>query len=258
MRSHKVDLPRDLDKAYILPISDIHPGSPEFNEREFAKLIEWVKNTPGCYVILNGDFIDAAVKNSKGDIYGATMPPGEELKYVADKLSPIADRILAVNVGNHEERIYRQDGVDMAELLADKLGAFYSREGVILFIRIGKKLVRTSHSQDPVVYTFYVTHGSGGGKRPGSHANNLEWLAMTVYADCFITGHNHRPLAMKSDFFLPDPRRGKVEQVTRTFVATGSFMRYGGYAQRGGYVPGTQEMPLIEINGREKEVRVIL
>lgn len=244
----------------LISISDIHPGSRQFDVASFRKWIDWLQREPHRFAVLNGDLIDAATKNSKGDLYGATMPPGEEAKWVCKELEPVKDKLLAVNTGNHEERIYWQDGVDMAEWIADKLGVPYSCEGTLLKLSFGKrKFTATNHHQGPIIYTAYVTHGSTASRRPGGKANRLEELGQIVVADVYIVGHTHQPICFANEVLIPDVRTEKIVPVTRYFVNSGAFMRYGGYGERHGYAPSPPgAVPIVQLSGREKSVQVVL
>lgn len=250
---HAVTLDGDLRRVFLVPVSDVHLGAPGFDEKGFRRLVEWIAGTPEAYCVLNGDLFEAATKTSLGDVYTTKMNPGEELKWLRSALGPIKNKVLCVNIGNHEERVCRQDGVDLAETLAYELGAFYSREGCLLKLAFGRR-----HNGKPVVYTLYITHGFGSGKQPGSKLNNLQRLALSVMADVYIIGHGHSETVFKDRWFVPDTRNNKIEERQRVFVQTGSFLNWQGYAERQGYVPGSQEMPIIELDGVEKGIRVVV
>ena len=63
----------------------------------------------------------------------------------------------------------------------------YSPTTALLFIRFGKNGNRTPHR--PWLYTAYVTHGSGGGRKEGGKVNRLADLASIVDADIYIHAH---------------------------------------------------------------------
>lgn len=253
MKFHSVNL-GDVEQIYLVPVSDIHPEASSFNEKAFRKLLAWIQDTPNAYCVLGGDLFECATKTSKGDVYSARMTTGEALKYMRTALTPIKDRILASVTGNHEERIYKQDGLDLGEVLASELGFFYAGEGCLLKVQVGRR----PNNGKPQVYSVYLTHGNGGGKRPGSKLNNMEMLALSVVADLYLVGHGHAEMSFKNRYFMPDLRNNKVEERYRTFVQAGSFQEWGGYAERYGYVPGSQEMPLITLSGTSKEVKVTI
>lgn len=59
----------------IIPISDVHWGSPECMEQEFISFINTVKETPNVYLVLGGDLIENGTRSSVGDsVFRQTMP----------------------------------------------------------------------------------------------------------------------------------------------------------------------------------------
>ena len=50
------------------------------------------------------------------------MPPMEAIEYIIDIISPIKEKVLMINQGNHEARTYRTEGIDISSLVASQLG----------------------------------------------------------------------------------------------------------------------------------------
>lgn len=97
----------------------------------------------------------------------------EQIRLAADLLRPIAKRIIAADTGNHENRTYKTDGIDMMRLLCRELGVEnrYAPEGVLCFLRFGDKLPAErsgERKKQPYIYTIYATHGTGGGRKEGA------------------------------------------------------------------------------------------
>lgn len=88
----------------IIPIADVHLGSPECMEQDFISFIDTVANTPNTYLILGGDLIDNGTRSSVSDIFKATMSPSQQKREMANILSKVKDRILCFVPGNHERR----------------------------------------------------------------------------------------------------------------------------------------------------------
>ena len=55
----------------ILPLADLHMGDINCDFKRVMEWIDYVKNTPDAFCILNGDLMDAAIKSSivDADIY---------------------------------------------------------------------------------------------------------------------------------------------------------------------------------------------
>ena len=139
MKAIRCDLPY-AETIEIHPIADLHLGDPHSDYKAIVERIEHIKNTDNAYCILDGDLMDAAIASSIGDTYGASLQPMEQLKQCVKLFEPIKDKILAVLPGNHEHRIYKQDGLDITALMCSQLGIEkrYSNTTALLFIRFGK------------------------------------------------------------------------------------------------------------------------
>ena len=186
----------------VHPMADLHIGDSQCDHKLIKERIEYIKNTPNAYCVLDGDLMDTAIATSIGDTYAATLQPMEQLQRCVEIFEPIKDKILAVLSGNHENRVYKSDGIDITELMCRQLGISerYSPTTALLFIRIGNKRDSHNHRRSEL-YTAYVTHGSGGGRKEGGKVNRLADLACIVDADCYIHAHTHLPLIFKEAYF---------------------------------------------------------
>ncbi len=243
----------NLDYAYIIPIADLHIGEELFAEKKFIKLRDWILNTDNAYAVLVGDLLNCATKNSKSDIYGERMNPGEAIKHADKLLSPIKHRILGSCWGNHERRVYRESGVDISEVLADKLGIPYGREGVLYNIKFDRY---PQLRQGKINYTIYTNHGTGGGRTKSSKVAAVARLSDLVLADCYVSAHTHLGNGNKDTYIIPDTRNGKLDFITMTYVSAGSYLEWGGYAEDGSFPPGKIGTSRIRCDGRRKDLHV--
>jgi hypothetical protein len=198
--------------------------------------------------------MDAAIASSIGDTYGASLQPMEQLKQCVKLFEPIKDKILAVLPGNHEHRIYKQDGLDITALMCSQLGIEkrYSNTTALLFIRFGKSNGK-KHNR-PQLYTMYVTHGSGGGRKEGGKVNRLADLASIVDADIYIHAHTHLPLVFRESFFRVSGGNSSVAEVEKLFVNCSAALTFGGYGDKQGYKPASTTSPVIYLNGTEHKM----
>ena len=254
MKAIRCDLPY-AETIEIHPMADLHLGDPHSDYRAIVERIEHIKNTDNAYCILDGDLMDAAIASSIGDTYGASLQPMEQLKQCVKLFDPIKHKILAVLPGNHEHRIYKQDGLDITALMCSQLGIEdkYSNTTALLFIRFGKGNTHRHHGR-PMLYTMYVTHGSGGGRKEGGKINRLADLASIVDADIYIHAHTHLPLVFRESFFRVSGSNSSVAQVEKLFVNTSSALSFGGYGDRQGYKPSSTTAPTIYLNGTEHKM----
>lgn len=247
-----IELPKDLDPIYIIPFSDLHLGDPRSDIEKFFKYREWMLEHPNAYAILNGDIMNTATKNSKSDIYEDTLNPKQQLELAEKIFTPIKDRILVVNDGNHERRVSKESSVSTSEVLASRLGVRYGGEGCLLYLRVGTK----PKNGKPLVYTLYATHGFGGGKKPGGKINNLQSLSTILLADIYIMSHVHLMSTFQDVYYLPDTRTKKMNEVKRTYISSGAYLKWGGYAECGGFAPAKIGSPRIRLNCTKKDVHV--
>lgn len=254
MRVIKCDLPY-ADKIEIHPMADLHIGDAHCDYKGILERLEYIKNTPNAYVILDGDLMDTAIANSVGDTYGATLQPMEQLKACVKLFEPIKDKILAVLTGNHESRVYRTDGLDITQLMCSQLGLQdrYSPTTALMFVRFGMS-TRYESKNRRQLYTIYVTHGSGGGRKEGGKVNRLADLACIVDADCYVMGHTHLPVIMKESFYRVSSGNSSVALVDKLFVNTAASLDYGGYGDTQGFKPASKQAPVIYLDGHKRNM----
>lgn len=225
----------------ILPLADLHIGSPECRGYHARELLEYVRDNPNTYTVLLGDLMDAALRDSVSDIYGAKLNPGEEIRMIADLLRPLAEanKILGAIDGNHERRVSKQVGISPTQMICDILGIphLYSPDNLLITLYCPE-----------TTYTIYGTHGSGGGKVAGSKMNSLVGLAKIIDADIYVAGHTHQPIVSKQAYNAYDPKTGKTRIKQQLFVNTASCLKYGGYGEIAGYSPTSCTYPEIWID----------
>lgn len=250
MKAIRCDLPF-AEVIELHPMADLHLGDMQSDFKLIMERIEYIKNTENAYCILDGDLMDSAIASSIGDTYGANLQPMEQLKQCVRIFEPIKDKILAVLSGNHEHRIYKSDGLDITELFCSQLGILdrYSPTTALLFIRFGK-----GRANRPQLYTAYVTHGSGGGRREGGKVNRLADLAAIVDADIYIHAHTHLPLVFKEAFYRVSGSNSSAALVDKLFVNTSAALDYGGYGDKQGYKPASKKAPVIYLYGLKHEM----
>lgn len=260
MNTIKIDLDRDISSLEIHSFADEHIGDEHCDIKRLLARIDYVKNTPNAYCILNGDILDNATKTSIGDVYTQEFNPMEQLRKAVEMFSPIKDKILCITHGNHENRTYKKEGINLSRLIANQLGLEhrYSPTSAVLFIRFGKmtngnKETNGSGKVRKICYTAYTLHGSGGGRKEGAKAIRLADMASIIDTDIYIHSHTHLPMVMKQAFHRIDTKNSKVALVDKLFVNTAANLKYGGYGEAGEFKPSSMETPIIYLNGTKKE-----
>lgn len=259
MKVIKIDLPRNLPSVEIHTFADEHIGDEHCDLKRLLARIEYVKNTPTAYCILNGDIIDNATKTSIGDTYTQVFSPMEQLKKAVEIFAPIREKCLCITHGNHENRSYKSEGINLSYLLANQLGLAdrYTSTSAVLFIRVGEQARGWKESNGSgkirkICYTLYVLHGSGGGRKEGGKANRLAEMASIIDTDIYIHSHTHLPMVMKQAFHRIDERNSAVALVDKLFVNTAANLNYGGYGEAGEFKPSSKDTPVIYLSGTKK------
>ena len=265
MKVIQIDLPQDLLLLEIHTFADEHIGDEHCDMKRLLERIEYVKNTPNAYCVMNGDLLDNATKTSIGDTYTQELNPMEQLQKAVDIFSPIKDKILCVTHGNHENRTYKKEGINLSYLIAKQLGLEdrYSPTSAVVFIRFGRTSTGMKESNGSgkvrkLCYTMYVLHGSGGGRKEGAKAIRLADMASIIDTDIYIHSHTHLPMIMKQGFHRIDPRNNAVAHVDKLFVNTAANLKYGGYGEAGEFKPSSMETPIIYLDGSKKDFRARL
>lgn len=260
MKTIKIDLPQDIEVLEIHTFADEHIGDEHCDIERLMNRIEYVKNTPNVYCILNGDILDNATKTSIGDTYMQEFNPMEQLQKATELFSPIKDKILCITHGNHENRTYKKEGINLSYLIAKQLGLAdkYTSTSAVLFIRFGKvsngkRETNGSGNVRKMCYTIYALHGSGGGRKEGAKAIRLADMASIIDTDIYIHSHTHLPMIMKQGFYRIDLRNSAVAHVDKLFVNTAANLNYGGYGEAGEFKPSSKDTPVIYLSGTHKD-----
>jgi UDP-2,3-diacylglucosamine pyrophosphatase LpxH len=248
--------PEEWAELELYPLNDLHIGDPKTDLSLFRRFVNHIKEKPNRIIVCVGDLINNAIKTSVSNVYNETMPPNEQRKFIVEELRPIKDRILCFVSGNHEYRSKKDVDLNPVEWIADKLGIeHYSEDEMALKISVGKSTVNGK----PIPYGIYLTHGNGGGKRPGSALNNLELLALTLEnVDIIIIGHAHKRIGYRFTCRSFDYQNKRLTPVEKLCVVSSAWQEYGGYAVRKMMIPGCKGTEPIILSGKEKKARAMI
>lgn len=259
MKVIKIDLSRELQYIELHIFADEHIGDEHCDIERLKERIEYVKNNPNAYCILNGDIVDNATKTSIGDTYTQEFNPMEQLQKAYELFAPIKNKIWLITHGNHENRTYRKEGINLSYLIAAQLGLSdrYTPTSAMLFVRFGQQSRSTKETNGSgnirkMCYTIYALHGSGGGRKEGAKAIRLADMASIVDADIYIHSHTHLGMIMRQGFHRVDKPNSNVSLVDKLFVNTAANLNYGGYGEAGEFKPSSKESPVIYLSGTKK------
>ncbi len=260
MKAIRADLSADFKSIEIVVLADYHYSDPHSDHQAIRKDIDYVNSHDNVFCVLAGDLLDCALKSSLGDAY-TNLSPMEELVAMTDLLKPLADKgkVIGIVGGNHEARHYKTNGVDMTRLIARQLGVEdkYSPDTALIFLRFGTDMGRTHHRR-PILYTIYLTHGSGGGRKEAGKIQRLADYCQICDADIYVAGHTHLPASFKTGFARPSAANNSISYCTKLFVNSAAKLQYGGYGDTGGFKPPCIDTPRILLSGEKKDMRAVI
>lgn len=258
MHVQKCDLGKHKE-IEILPLADWHISDKQSDGKKILGLLDYIQSKPNVYAILNGDLMNAAVKSSISDIYSEQLNPMAALEQCVKLFGPVSDRILSIQPGNHELRIWKNDGIDITQLMATQLGIGdrYSPTSTLLFVYFGQ-WYKSGRHPGPVLYTIYCVHGSGGGKKEGGKIQRLVDLSAIIDADIYIHSHTHLPAITRTAYYRVSTTNRSVQKVDKLFVNTGSTLEYGGYGELASFRPNSIETPVIMLDGTRHKMSAVL
>lgn len=249
-----------IKELLLVPISDAHYGNPLYSEKHFARQIKTIQETRNMYAVLNGDLCESIIRSSKGDVFTQKITPQKQRDDIVKKLKPIRHKILGMTTGNHENRIYRETGIDISKDIAKGLKIPYRPEGMLVKISFGDNNNYTTDR--PYTYFIYFTHGYGGARTKPAKAIKVERAGTWIDADCYIMSHDHVVNVAPDIYLKPDPRThketddnglewdvGKITAYRKMLVKSNAYLKWGGYAEMLGFPPTDLETPIIKFKG---------
>jgi predicted phosphodiesterase len=263
MKCIKVNLPETLDHIKIEIFADLHIGSKKCNYKSIMERVEKVKNEENRYCIFVGDLINNSTKSSVGDVYSEELSPMQQIQKAVKMFDCIKHKTIGITSGNHEQRSYKTDGIDLTYFFARELGLehLYDYCACLLFIRFGKAKCHGAGGSHggKLCYTLYMTHGNGnGGRTIGGKMNGLQRRGQIVDADIIVTAHTHSPASFRDCFYRIDYQNSSVSKREQLFINASAALNYEEYAEQYGMRPSSLEAPIAWLDGRKKFAQAIM
>lgn len=231
----------------LYALGDIHVGAENFNEQAIKKKIDIIAHDPQGLVSVCGDLGDFGLKNSKTNVYHATMQPRQQIEYIYNLFLPIKDKIVSVVPGNHEERITREVGTCPLYDLCVRWGIedVYRENVAILKLLFGS--VKGGKQQK--CFIIVTTHGSTRNK-------NRRYIGCYDNADVFISGHIHEPSYNMMGRIRIDPITETARHVPCKSIIVDANLAPGGYGLKKEYeIPAPPELQYLELTTKRESNR---
>ena len=214
-------------KRLILPtqptaiafLSDFHLGNPGTDYAAIKRDAELVAATDGMYAMFVGDGIDNwIIPKLSGLQRGQPITFDEEWLLLESWLSIVADKLLVVVAGNHDNWTTKLAGIDRLRDLVRSLNVLYHHSQIVFLLQIGISTrtvcVRHRWRGNSI---FNVTHGL-----------EVSWERMGIDYDWSIGGHTHIDTICR-----PFLRHG----VRRHAILIGTYKLRDTYGVESGYAP---------------------
>lgn len=278
--NHVIEYTSRTDTFDLYFIGDIHLGAEACDEKLLAKTIAEIRDNPRAKVILMGDIIDGiGITGSDKRSDSRTLATWARAALAEDAdiflaerdmavkvLTPIAPKIVAWLSGNHETACEKHRGFNIYASMVDRVCEAAGRNpadimlGYEGFVRLSFRFTAPNSRGTCWQMIIYAHHGFGGGKLPGSHANNMFHLMGSYPADLHAIGHTHNMITVPRQ--ITEAGNGKNTQSTthtRWGIVTGSFLRAhlepakngkprNSYAQEKGLAPLPVNFPTVSVH----------
>jgi hypothetical protein len=233
----------------LVPLGDIHFGSPACDEEAARKARDYILNTPDAYCIGMGDYADLILMQDvkrftgsaiKGDLLDELDSAiNRQRDMVVRYFKPLADKgkLLGLLTGNHEEAMTKHHSFNFMRDVCDKLNVPSLGYSCFYRLRLEKEKNNTVNT-----LTIYAHHGFGGGRKPGASINRQVDAITSYDADIVLSGHDHQVMGKRFVRLGIVGNPPKVIAKTIILGKTGSFLktaipRHTSYSEKAGYPP---------------------
>jgi len=193
-------IPYKLGQKFIVkPMYDVHGLSGSCDEKQFKKDLEEYYSK-GAYLIFGGDLFESIIINDPR--YQRSNDKTETqlddyLNWGEELLTPYAEKIIGIGMGNHELAVLKHHKTDLIARLCRRLDVEnlgYSGLRKIIFHE------EKSRSRS-VVIRYH--HGFGGGRTEGASLTRY-WRELNAWSDASIGlyGHDHQTKIDRGDRFV--------------------------------------------------------
>lgn len=235
--------PKD-NKWIVIPLGDIHLGADSCDIEALTGWVKWIEENENVLVILNGDLIENASKESPGSsVFRQLFPPQEQKERFISLLAPIAHRILYSVKGNHGNRSVKQVFLDPEKDISDALEVEYF-EGACF-----ADIVCQGYK-----WEFMSIHGSGGASSISARLNKVFKKNQFHSAQIFTVGHTHDIQSTRDYEIVRDQVNRTLILKKRYYVICGTLQSYwGSYASEWVLPPTKVGLPKIELSCDKSE-----
>ncbi len=232
----------------VVFLGDIHLGSPQCDEERVLRQVNYCLEK-NVYVYLMGDLIEMATRYSIGaGVYEQKWNGQSQVERIVEILKPLAEKKLIIGFieGNHERRVYKETGVNVANYIANELGTRNLGYASWNLFRVGRQN-----------YTVYAWHGVSAARFEWTKLKAAVDVANSFDCDLFAMGHVHQCSDTAKLYQSVNLRNKTVVEKKKFVLITGHYLSYdGGYAQERGYSPAKLGSPKVKFFSEKKDIHI--
>lgn len=250
---------------HLYQITDVHLLSSGCAQNQFTDFLDRIKNDPHAIVVGTGDYIegidykDIRFSPQEFPVKVRVCDLSDYGKYCFDMLyetfAPIASKIIALGMGNHEEVLLRRtNSWHLWDEFIAKLGC--KNLGYTGFFDLVFKVGKREH-----VFRVAAHHGAGWAQKAGGVTMRLEDFMETFDCDIFLMGHLHKRQVHHITILGADPNLKRLLTAERMGVVGASYLRtytegVSGYGEKRGYKTAPIGNPCITIQPETRHLGV--
>lgn len=212
--------PKPYTEWIVMPFGDMHYGADTCDVELLKSLIDYVLKTPNVLVLLKGDLIENANKESPGaSVYTQVIPPQDQKDQLIELLAPIAHRILYSVRGNHGFRSVKGAFLDPEKDISHALGIEY-------FVGAVYADIVCEDNGHLFKWEFMSMHGNSHSSTPEGRIKILRKKSEFHSADIYTMGHVHDLQHLYDYEIVRNPQKLTLDIKKRYYVICGTTMNY--------------------------------
>lgn len=239
--------PRKKEYAEVIFFGDLHYGYPSCAIDKAKDMLDYCLKKK-IYIHLMGDLIEASNKYSVGDAIYRQLNPQSQVEYIINLLTPLAKAklITGMHAGNHENRIFKETGIDITKMIAKELDVNYLGLACWNLFRVAE-----------YNYLVYSMHGSSGAKFGYTKLKAVSDISNSFNCDLITCGHVHQLADIAEQVQYVDLRDKTIKEKRKHVLLTGHYLDYdNSYAQGKGYPVSKLGSPKVKFFTEKRSIYI--
>ena len=178
----ELNLKDNKEYAELLFMGDIHFGHECCDIKRANNMRQYCLDKK-VFVLGMGDYMEAGIRNSIGDsLFKQRLNPQTQLETIIEFFTPLANEnlLLGLHSGNHEDRIYKETGLNPTKIMCNELKTRYLDSAMWNLFNVLNEN-----------YLIYSLHGSTGSRYVYTKLKSIVDISHNFDVDIIAMGHVH-------------------------------------------------------------------